>query len=68
MRSARRFAQHAQCGSGQTSQTTRASQPAKSPMLNAMSAERYMPRRYARRRPARKAVRKRAIPRTPHVR
>ena len=46
MRSARRLAQQAQCGSGQTSQTTSASQPAKRPMLNAMSAERYMPRRY----------------------
>ena len=43
MRSARRLAQHAQCGSGQTSQTTSASHPAKRPMLNAMSAERYMP-------------------------
>src|SRR5712691_13162519 len=55
MRSARRLAQQAQCGSGQTSQTTRASHPAKRPMLNAMSAERYMPCRYARRGPARKA-------------
>ena len=43
MRSARRLAQQAQCGSGQTSQTTSASQPAKRPMLNAISAERYMP-------------------------
>src|SRR6266568_6808345 len=43
MRSARRLAQQAQCGSGHTSQTTSASQPAKRPMLHAMSAERYMP-------------------------
>src|SRR2546422_7569290 len=59
MRSARRLAQHAQCGSGQTSQTTSASQPAKRPMLKAMSAERYTPMRYARRGPARKARQKR---------
>lgn len=39
MRSAKRLAQHAQWGSGQTSQTTSASQPAKRPMLKAMSAE-----------------------------
>ena len=51
MRSARRLAQHAQCGSGQTSQTTRASQPAKRPMLNARSADKYMRLRYARRGP-----------------
>ena len=48
MLSARRFAQQAQCGSGQTSQTTSASQPARRPMLNAMSADKYMRVRYAR--------------------
>lgn len=48
MRSARRLAQQAQCGSGQTSQTTNASQPARRPMLNAISADKYMRWRYAR--------------------
>jgi len=48
MRSARRLAQQAQCGSGHTSQTTSASQPARRPMLNAMSADKYMRLRYAR--------------------
>lgn len=52
MRSAKRLAQQAQWGSGQTSQTTSASQPAKRPTLKAISADKYMRAGYARRGPA----------------